>query len=112
MYVCMYVCSYVCMYVCMYVQDLKFIYVFYVCMYECLEGDDPASRGSDGFQQPHLRPAHFHSPMRGWSALAYTYIHTYIHTHSIHTYIYSSGVRHHRPGSAEENLALAVLRKV
>ena len=43
----------------------------------CMKGDDFASCGSDGVQQPHLRTAHFHCPTRGIFAL-----HTYIHTFS------------------------------
>ena len=72
-----------------------------------MKGDDPASSGSDGFQQPHLWTAHFHRLVRGRAALRHQSKHTYIRT-----YIHSSGVRHHRSGSAEEDHALAVLRKV
>ena len=53
----------------------------------CMKDDDFASCGSDGVQQPHLRTAHFHCPMRGIFALhtyihTYTYILAYIHTFS------------------------------
>ena len=75
----------VCMYLLLNTDDFifasrsKYMYVSdYVVRDDvCMKGDDFASCGSDGVQQPHLRTAHFHCPTRGIFAL-----HTYIHTFS------------------------------